>query len=108
MKCLVWPGLANFFLLPRLLTLGRAARFVERTIFIGGMAGFVAARGVLRASASVMARRSSCQTAVVQRATVNRQPVPGWLQLLNGEDAGGIGRNRGSLRAGKGWIDISH
>jgi hypothetical protein len=36
-----WPGLANFFLLPRLLTLGRAARFVERTIFLGGMVGFV-------------------------------------------------------------------
>jgi hypothetical protein len=36
-----WPGLASFFLLPRLLTLGRAPRFVERVIFIGGMAGFV-------------------------------------------------------------------
>ncbi len=36
-----WPGLANFFLLPKLLELGRAARLVERTIFLGGMAGFV-------------------------------------------------------------------
>jgi hypothetical protein len=36
-----WPGLADFFLLPKPFTLGRAARFVERTIFIGGMAGFV-------------------------------------------------------------------
>jgi hypothetical protein len=36
-----WPGLANFFLLPKLLELGRAARFIERAIFIGGMAGFV-------------------------------------------------------------------
>lgn len=36
-----WPGLANFFLLPKPLELGRAARMVERTIFIGGMACFV-------------------------------------------------------------------
>ena len=36
-----WPGLGNFFLLPKPLELGRAARLVERTIFIGGMACFV-------------------------------------------------------------------
>jgi len=35
-----WPGLANFFLLPKLLELGRGARIVERTIFMGGMAAF--------------------------------------------------------------------
>lgn len=36
-----WPALASFFLLPKQLRLGRAARFVERTIFLGGTAGFV-------------------------------------------------------------------
>jgi hypothetical protein len=36
-----WPELASFLLLPKLLELGRAARLVERTIFVGGMAGFV-------------------------------------------------------------------
>jgi hypothetical protein len=41
-----WPGLASFFLLPMLLALGRAGRFVERVIFIGGMAGFVAFGGL--------------------------------------------------------------
>jgi len=39
-----WPGLANFFLLPKPFTLGRAVRFIERTIFIGAMAGFVILR----------------------------------------------------------------
>lgn len=36
-----WPGFANFVLLPKQLELGRAARLVERVIFLGGMAGFV-------------------------------------------------------------------
>ena len=36
-----WPGLASFFLLPKLFALGRAGRFVERVIFLGGMAGFI-------------------------------------------------------------------
>jgi hypothetical protein len=36
-----WPGLADFFLLPKLFELGRLARLVERVIFLGGMAGFV-------------------------------------------------------------------
>jgi hypothetical protein len=36
-----WPGLANFFALQKPLELGRAARLVERTIFIGAMACFV-------------------------------------------------------------------
>jgi hypothetical protein len=36
-----WPGLANFLLLQKPLELGRAARLVERTIFMGGMACFV-------------------------------------------------------------------
>ena len=36
-----WPGLANFFLLPSWLELGRLARLLERVIFLGGMAGFV-------------------------------------------------------------------
>ena len=36
-----WPGLANFFLLPKQFRLGRAARFIERFIFLGGMAGFI-------------------------------------------------------------------
>jgi hypothetical protein len=36
-----WPGFASFVLLPKALELGRAARLVERMIFLGGMAGFV-------------------------------------------------------------------
>lgn len=36
-----WPGFANFVLLPKQLALGRAARAVERVIFLGGMAGFI-------------------------------------------------------------------
>jgi hypothetical protein len=36
-----WPGFANFVLLPKPLELGRAARLVERVIFLGAMAGFV-------------------------------------------------------------------
>lgn len=36
-----WPGLANFFSLQKPLELGRAARLVERTIFLGGMACFI-------------------------------------------------------------------
>ena len=33
-----WPGLADFFLLPKQLTLGRAARTLERVLFLGGVA----------------------------------------------------------------------
>jgi hypothetical protein len=36
-----WPGLANFLSLQKPLELGRAARLVERTIFLGAMACFV-------------------------------------------------------------------
>jgi hypothetical protein len=33
-----WPGLADLFLLPKQLTLGRAARTLERVLFLGGLA----------------------------------------------------------------------
>jgi len=36
-----WPGFADFVLLPKQLELGRAARLVERVIFVGAMAGFI-------------------------------------------------------------------
>src|ERR1700738_1746043 len=36
-----WPGLANVVLLPKQLELGRAARLVERIIFLGAMAALV-------------------------------------------------------------------
>jgi hypothetical protein len=36
-----WPGFAEAVLLPKPLELGRAARLVERVIFLGSMAGFI-------------------------------------------------------------------
>jgi hypothetical protein len=36
-----WPGFADVVLLPKQLELGRAARLVERVIFLGSMAGFI-------------------------------------------------------------------
>ena len=36
-----WPSFASVVLLPKQLELGRAARLVERVIFLGGMAGFL-------------------------------------------------------------------
>jgi hypothetical protein len=36
-----WPGFANFVLLPKQLELRRAARLVERVIFLGAMGGFI-------------------------------------------------------------------
>ena len=36
-----WPGFADLVLLPKQLELGRAARLVERVIFLGEMAGFI-------------------------------------------------------------------
>jgi hypothetical protein len=36
-----WPGFASVVLLPKQLALGRAARLVERVIFLGAMAGFI-------------------------------------------------------------------
>jgi hypothetical protein len=40
-----WPGLADFFLLPKQLTLGRAARMLERVLFLGGLAAFAVVGG---------------------------------------------------------------
>ena len=40
-----WPGLADFFLLPQQLTLGRAARMLERVLFLGGLAAFAVVGG---------------------------------------------------------------
>jgi len=40
-----WPGLADFFLLPKQLTLGRAARTLERCLFLGGLAAFAVVGG---------------------------------------------------------------
>ena len=40
-----WPGLADFFLLPEQLTLGRAARTLERVLFLGGLAAFAVVGG---------------------------------------------------------------
>jgi hypothetical protein len=40
-----WPGLANFFLLPKQLTLGRAARTLERGLFLGSLAAFAIVGG---------------------------------------------------------------
>jgi hypothetical protein len=40
-----WPGLANFFLLPKQLELGRAARTLERCLFWGGLAAFAVVGG---------------------------------------------------------------
>jgi len=40
-----WPGLADFFLLPKQLTLGRAARTLERVLFLGGLAAFAVVGG---------------------------------------------------------------
>ncbi|HZL25970.1 MAG TPA: hypothetical protein VFC39_05515 [Acidobacteriaceae bacterium] len=40
-----WPGLANFFLLPKQLELGRAARTLERCLFLGGLAAFAVVGG---------------------------------------------------------------
>ena len=36
-----WPGFAEVVLLPKPLALGRAARLVERVIFLGAMGGFI-------------------------------------------------------------------
>jgi hypothetical protein len=36
-----WPGFPSVVLLPKQLELGRAARLVERVIFLGAMAGFI-------------------------------------------------------------------
>jgi hypothetical protein len=36
-----WPGFASVVLLPKQLELGRAARLVERVIFLGSMAAFI-------------------------------------------------------------------
>lgn len=36
-----WPGFANVVLLPKQLELGRAARLVERIIFLGSMASLI-------------------------------------------------------------------
>ena len=36
-----WPEFASIVLLPKQLELGRAARLVERVIFLGAMAGFI-------------------------------------------------------------------
>src|ERR1039458_3074510 len=40
-----WPGLASFFLLPKQLTLGRAARTLERCLFLGSLAAFAIVGG---------------------------------------------------------------
>ena len=40
-----WPGLADFFLLPKQLELGRAARTLERCLFLGGLAAFAVVGG---------------------------------------------------------------
>ena len=40
-----WPGLSDFFLLPQQLTLGRAARTLERVLFLGGLAAFAVVGG---------------------------------------------------------------
>jgi hypothetical protein len=40
-----WPGLANFFLLPRQLELGRAARALERVLFLGSLGAFAVVGG---------------------------------------------------------------
>jgi hypothetical protein len=36
-----WPGFASVVLLPKQLELGRAARLIERVIFLGAMAAFI-------------------------------------------------------------------
>jgi hypothetical protein len=36
-----WPGFASVVLLPKQLELGRAARLVERMIFLGAIAAFI-------------------------------------------------------------------
>lgn len=41
-----WLVFANFVLLPKQLDLGRAARLVERVIFLGAMGGFIYYGGV--------------------------------------------------------------
>ena len=40
-----WPGLADIFLLPKQFTLGRAARTLERVLFLGGLAAFAVGGG---------------------------------------------------------------
>jgi len=40
-----WPGLADLLLLPKQLTLGRAARTLERVLFLGGLAAFALGGG---------------------------------------------------------------
>jgi hypothetical protein len=50
-----WPAFASVVLLPKQLEVGRAARLVERLIFLGAVAGFIPLRRIRSMESTVPA-----------------------------------------------------